>query len=72
MNFGRSLIFSIDEHDREGNVSEPGVFLYWQDTRIHVARNAREWDAFKESIAKVISEVDERRAELHDPETSES
>lgn len=54
-----NIIFSIDEYDNEGDVTEEGVFLHFDNTRIKIVDNKDDFYLFTELIKIIEQEIKE-------------
>jgi hypothetical protein len=53
-----SILFSVNEYDRDGDQTDTGIYLHFGDTRIKVAKSL---DEFKSVVARISGMVDEIR-----------
>lgn len=58
------ILFSVNEYDYEGEVSKRGVFLHFGDTRIHVAKNRKEFSEVAKRIVGMVDEIIENYPHL--------
>jgi len=53
------VLYSINRYDRDGDISEEGIYLHFEDTIIKVADNIKDFDKFCEQIIDINKEVQE-------------
>jgi len=53
------LLFSINDYDKDGDISDEGIFLHFDDTRIKVAKDIKEFDQVIESLKTMRNEIAE-------------
>jgi hypothetical protein len=57
MSYG--FMFSVHEYDKDGDVSEKGIFLHFGDTRIKIAETMQELADFIKRLESMTSEIKE-------------
>jgi hypothetical protein len=55
----RRPTFSINIHDRDGDIMDEGVFLYFGDAMIKVADDKEEFAKFVDYLKKIDDEIRE-------------
>ena len=53
----KNVLFSINEHDNEGNVSVEGLYLHFGDTRIRVGDGKAELQDLIDRLHVIMAEV---------------
>lgn len=51
--------FSINEYDKDGDISEEGIFLHFGDTRIKVGNSLKELELLENNIYGIRKELEE-------------
>jgi len=52
------ITFSIDSHDRDGDVCEDGIFIHFGNTRIRVAGSFLEYLSFLTELRSMAPEIE--------------
>lgn len=52
-------MFSVDDHDRDGDLIEKGIYLHHGNARVKVAETIEEFDAFIEHLQSMREEIAE-------------
>lgn len=53
------ITFSVNQYDKDGEVIDEGIFLYFGDTSIKVASNFEEFKTILWQMQKIVNEIEE-------------
>jgi hypothetical protein len=53
------ILFSVDEFDKDGDISDHGIYLHFGDTRVKVAHDKNDFLTFVKKMEKIFKEIDE-------------
>ncbi len=57
-------LFSVNEYDKDGDKTEHGIYLHFDETRIRVAKNLKEFEKLIESLKGMADEIRETYGDL--------
>jgi hypothetical protein len=52
-------MFSVNEYDRDGDLTEEGIFLHYGKTRVKVAETLNGWKEYVKYIYSMTDEIEE-------------
>lgn len=56
----KSIKFSINSHDKDGNIYETGIYLHFDETRIRICKSLDEFELIVDHLKyKVLPEIKE-------------
>jgi len=55
----KDLMFSVNEYDSDGDVSEFGIFLHFDDVKIKVSDSIEEFSDFIKHLQSIDQEIKE-------------
>lgn len=55
----KQVTFSVHEYDKDGDIADAGIFLHFGGTKIRVAKNMKEFEAFIERLKTMPEEIRE-------------
>ena len=53
------ILFSVNDYDSDGDVSERGIYLHFGDTRVRVADDKNDFRDFMKTMEGIFKEIDE-------------
>lgn len=53
------VLFSVNQHDKDGDVSEEGIFLHFGKTSILVAKNLEEFRQLRKNIEDIEKQLED-------------
>jgi hypothetical protein len=59
----KDILFSINEYDRDGDLTEEGVFLHFDGCRVKAADSCADFRAIVECMQAMVREIDENYAD---------
>lgn len=51
------ILFSVNEYDSDGDISEKGIYLHFADTRVRVADDKDGFRSFISQMEKIHKEI---------------
>lgn len=51
--------FSVNRYDRDGDISETGIYLHFGDTAVKVAETVRELEEVVDVLSLIVAEIKE-------------
>jgi hypothetical protein len=55
----KEILFSVNEYDRDGDVTEEGIFLHFGGTRVKAAENIGDFRAIVDCMKSMVREIDD-------------
>ena len=55
----RKIYFSVNDFDRDGDISDQGIYLHFGETRVKVADDLKEYGSFVDTVERMESEIAE-------------
>jgi hypothetical protein len=59
------VTFSVNEYDYEGDISQEGIFLHFEGTRVWVAKDPKGYDAFVAQLVNMKDEMTDHWREMN-------
>ncbi len=56
------IVFSVNEYDRDGDVTDEGVFLHFGETRVKAADSIDDFRSIVQHMKDMVSEIEENYA----------
>lgn len=53
------VLFSVNEYDKDGDISEEGIYLHFGETRVNVAKDIQGFRDFIKTLNNMSSEIQE-------------
>lgn len=61
------ILFSVNEYDKDGDITERGIFLHFGETRVKAAENLEEFRSIYNQIANIIDEIEKNYPDDEEP-----
>ena len=55
----KDIVFSVNEYDRDGDVTDKGVFLHFGETRVKAADSIDDFRSIVQHMKTMVSEIEE-------------
>ena len=55
----KDIVFSVNEYDRDGDVTDKGVFLHFGETRVKAADSIEDFRSIVQHMKAMVSEIEE-------------